>query len=306
MNIFCEVALALGLTFGGLCAPPAEGPGLPLPPDEKAMWDVPTFPSEPAPAPPPAMPPVIVTKIIKMSPPMSPPISLPTSPPSSSVEQDPIDPLRQALEAALSYPTITPLGSVIWPEYKSQSSHTGELQPTDAQVGTEGGPDNGYSAERRTSGLPVENDRILTADRYISGVLETGINSQLGSKEGGVAIIQVSRDVFSYHGRKVLVPKGSRLICNYESPKRVGSTRLGLVCTRIIMGGHRVEIVDLGATASEKGAEELGKSFGEITAAVLDQTVSLVPIITIPQGTRIQVRPEHDWYIRKPKMGDVN
>ena len=91
----------------------------------------------------------------------------------------------------------------------------------------------------------MDNSRILTADRYISGILETGINSQLDSEEGGTAIIQVSRDVFGYHGRTILVPKGSRLICDYGSPQKQGISRLALECGRILMGEHRLEVYDL-------------------------------------------------------------
>ena len=38
---------------------------------------------------------------------------------------------------------------------------------------------------------------------------------------------------------------------------------------------------------------------GEITASVLQETVALQPVISIPQGTRVQIRPSRDWYIRK-------
>jgi type IV secretion system protein VirB10 len=53
------------------------------------------------------------------------------------------------------------------------------------------------------------------------------------------------------------------------------------------------------SSSSEAAAEELSQRFGEISASVLEQTLSLTPIITIPQGTRVQIRPAVDWYIAK-------
>ncbi|MEQ5778477.1 TrbI/VirB10 family protein [Thalassospira sp. NFXS8] len=210
-----------------------------------------------------------------------------------------------------------------------------------------------YEGPRRTSSLPVDNSRILAADRYIPVQLETGINSQVGGEETGTVVVQTTRDVFGYHSRLALLPKGSRLICNYMPPEDMGSSRLAMQCERVLIAGHRAEIRNikslvanaqgqLGAAgevdrrfmerygnaflltgistavryaaastksesndgqvataASEKAAEELSNKFGEITANILEETLSLKPIITIPQGTRFQIRPSMDWYIAK-------
>src|SRR3546814_3572501 len=72
-----------------------------------------------------------------------------------------------------------------------------------------------------------------------------GVNSQINSQQGGSVIVQVSRDAFGYHNRNVLVPKGSRLICDYSSPRKQGETRLAFNCTRILMAGYRAEILQL-------------------------------------------------------------
>lgn len=52
-------------------------------------------------------------------------------------------------------------------------------------------------------------------------------------------------------------------------------------------------------TAAKSGAEELSGKFGEITAKVLEETVSLKPIIRIAQGTRMTISLGNDWYIAK-------
>ncbi|EPY00147.1 TrbI/VirB10 family protein, partial [Magnetospirillum fulvum] len=215
-----------------------------------------------------------------------------------------------------------------------------------------------------TSTKPVDNSRIVTTDRYISGILETGINTQLDGATGGPVVIQTTRDVFGYHGRNILIPKGSRLVCAFKSLDKVGSTRAPLRCSRVLLGGHRAEIygakanvtdvqgalgisgeVDnrfferygtafllagisaavrastagiggsptssssssaLGSSSSysdggalSQGSTELSQRLGEITASALEQTINLTPILKVAQGTRIQIRPDTDWYIAK-------
>jgi type IV secretion system protein VirB10 len=141
------------------------------------------------------------------------------------------------------------------------------------------------------------------------------------------------------------------MICQYQSPTDIGSSRLEIRCGRILLGGSRAEIFELVAqgtdqqarlgitgavdgrfverygtafalagisafvryaasstTTSESsanqnsalttGAEELSKSLGEISAAALEKTLDLKPIITVPQGTRMTIRPTFDWYIK--------
>lgn len=351
MSPLCEALIALNLTFGIVCQPAATGQSSPLPEDDKAVWDykaaspvvdekAPRFPvpvvvvREQAPPPPPAP----VKKVMKaVVPPPPPP-----------------DFFRLAIEAALSAPSAPPApfgvegpfsGGVAFMPPVFPPEH--DLPPPISQ--------KRYDSLGQKSSLPVDNARILTADRYISGILETGLNSQLGSVTGGSVIIQTSRDVFGYHGRNILIPKGSRLICGYDSPGRQGETRIAFDCTRILMAGHRADILQLASpvgdvqgrggvtgevdnrfwerygtafilagisasvryasvlltpsnpdgsqsaagAVSEAGSQELSQKLGEITASILEETVNLKPIITIAQGTRVQVRPARDWYIRE-------
>ena len=48
----------------------------------------------------------------------------------------------------------------------------------------------------------------------------------------------------------------------------------------------------------DEGSKELSEKIGEITASVLESTVNLKPIIRLSQGTRLQIRPQKDWYIK--------
>lgn len=363
MSAFCDVALVLGLTFGGVCAEPVVNEPPTLPADDPSVWALPAPPPPVPAAPAPAMPPIIIREAV----PVPEPAPAPEAEPLPEPEPEPVpeppapDPYRAALEAAWQRPVAQPAswGAPAWQTASLAMDGTGNslpsmavpaaINPLDLPVDDDDKAD--YEGPRRTSTLPVDNSRIITADRYITVILETGINSQVGGDETGTVIVQSARDVYGYHGRNILIPKGSRLICNYDPPKDMGSSRLSIACERILIAGHRAEIRQLaspigdiqgrqGATgdverrfwerygtafmltgistavryaaastksedsdgevataASEKAAEELSTRFGEISASVLEETLSLQPIITIPQGTRLQIRPATDWYI---------
>lgn len=366
MSAICDVLLALSLTLGGICTD--KGPAVTpvLPSDEKEAWAIKAPKPEPPPAPP-AMPPIVIEKTVA-APPLPPPPPAPAPTPAPQP-----NPYRLALQVSLSQ-RWQPRGQWTAPEWT-----TGQVPGGDDSDGTVGSlvppgsvplgmpepaTQERYLADARTSGLPVDNSRIFTADRYISGIVEVGVNSQINSQQGGSVIVQVSRDAFGYHNRNVLVPKGSRLICDYSSPRKQGETRLAFNCTRILMAGYRAEILQLttpvadaqgrggvtgdvdnrfwerygtafvlagisaavrlgsaagtqtsttttsttttGSTTAaiaDKGAQELSQKFGEIAANDLERAVNLVPIITLRQGMRVQIRPTQDWYIRRLEDG---
>lgn len=364
MSVVCDIALAVGLTLNGLCAADVvEKPGFELPADDEAAYALPVAPVEvPKKKEPPRFPPIVIREappppvVVAAPPPPPPPPVIVAAPPPPP----PPDPLVSALERLYQ---IGSLGNVRR-ETRVIRAATKKSEPLDfpmpvAEPKTPLGPppmakEADYEGDRRTSGYPVDNSRILTADRYITVVLETGINSQIGGGAAGTINVQSARDVFGYHDRNVLIPKGSRLICSYTSPEDVGSSRLAIECERILIAGHRAEIrnlnslladvqgrsgtsgevdnrfgerygtaflltgistgVSLGAglaasdsedestslqSGLDAGAAELSERLGEISAGVLERTLELKPIITVPQGTRLQIRPRTDWYIAK-------
>ena len=356
MSVFCETLMALNMTFGVFCQPSTEGKVIALPEDDRAVWAIsspppppkkaPTFPpiiiqpaplSAPPPVQPPAPAPIVVAPVVEKKPPQPNPYRIALSA-ALRVSNDFSD-----MSVSVSPFTAEDLSSEPVP-ITAPASGPLDLPPPNTQ--------DSYESDGVTSGLPVDNSRILTADRYISGILETGFNSQLDSAAGGEVIIQTSRDVFGYHGRDILIPKGSRLICSYNSPGKQGVSRIGFSCKRILLAGHRAEIRQLVATVGDvqgrggvtgevdnrfwekygtaiimatissavrlataasasknetsslgttldKGSEELSQKFGEISAQITEQTVNLAQIITVSQGTRVQIRPAKDWYIQK-------
>ena len=352
----CEAVLALGLTFGGICEDQKQIEN-PLPNEDKDVWAYQPPMPEPEPIPEPVVvpaamprfPPVIIKERVEVTPPPAPQIVY--------VEPPKPDPVEIALQSAFASrrANYVPLneGAIMNESVQlaSLGAPSGITPPDKKPVAA---PPPEYDHEGRIAGKPVDNSRIFTADRYITGILETGINSQLDSEDGGTAIIQTTRDTFGYHNRNILIPKGSRMVCDYDSPKKAGSTRLSLQCNRILMGETRVEIYQLASTvgdaqghagitghvdnrwwekygsaiilgaisatvqglasvatnsgggdsdasAAEEAAANLSERFGEISASVLEQTVNLAPVVTISQGTRIQIRPQFDWYIPEPE-----
>jgi type IV secretion system protein VirB10 len=71
---------------------------------------------------------------------------------------------------------------------------------------------------------------IVPQGALIAAVLETALNSDLP----GYARALVSRDVRSFDGTKVLIPRGSRLIGQYKSGLASGTTRAFVIWSRLI------------------------------------------------------------------------
>ncbi|MEJ8476901.1 TrbI/VirB10 family protein [Roseibium algae] len=358
----CELLLALGLTFGGACKPaPAVPRGLPASDPAVFSYD---RPEPPAPPPPPrviTMPPVVIEKevIREVEKPVVETREVIKTQTVTEYFERPKPVVRQPTEYELALQTAlrdraarqTSLaGGDLTGDFSVRTNRPANpnLPAFPPPVGIDP-QNNKYSAPPRLSTGAVDNTRILTSDRYITGVLESGINSQLA--DGGSVVIQVSRDVFGYHGRTKLVPKGSRMICAYSGAEKVGQTRIGFSCNRILLGQSRAEIFQLKSTvgdaqgyaglsgevnnrfwekygtailttgigtaveAAVSGSQKIdstnsnvvadglsgaSENIGTITAALLEDTVDLKPVIRIAQGTRVQIRPAFDWYLADP------
>ena len=93
-------------------------------------------------------------------------------------------------------------------------------------------------------------DTLITQGTFISGVLETAINSDLP----GMVRALVDTPVYSRTGRVKLIPKGSRLIGKYQSGMQEGQTRVFIAWTRL----ERPDgiVIDLGSN----GADTLGRA----------------------------------------------
>jgi len=187
---------------------------------------------------------------------------------------------------------------------------------------------------------PVDRKWVLTADRYISGILETEISSSIP----GTVILIVDRPIFAAEGWTVIFPQYTKVICEYQSLNKVSDSRLSLKCTRAIrpdgasllfteahgtdpMGRNGLvgdidyrtvekygtafimagisALAGAGSTVSsnpiaQQGAVSLSQNLGQVTAKVIDQYIDLAPVITIAAGTRVHIRPQTDVWLRQP------
>ncbi|HEY0316205.1 MAG TPA: TrbI/VirB10 family protein [Sphingomonas sp.] len=98
-------------------------------------------------------------------------------------------------------------------------------------------PDEQFAARAGDEPVPTSHlthldhpAEVVAQGTIIPAVLETAINSDLP----GYARALVSRDVRSFDGSKVLVPRGSRLIGQYKSALQAGQSRALVVWNRLL------------------------------------------------------------------------
>ncbi|PJR91033.1 type IV secretion system protein VirB10 [Brucella intermedia] len=93
-------------------------------------------------------------------------------------------------------------------------------------------------------------DAVVPEGTLIPGILETSIVSDLPGQIRAIT----SEDVYSFDGRRVLIPAGTRLIGEYQSDVITGQTRIFVVWTRLLRDdGVSVRLNSL-------GSDSLGRS----------------------------------------------
>lgn len=93
-------------------------------------------------------------------------------------------------------------------------------------------------------------DAMIPEGTLIPGILETAINSDLPGQIRAIT----SQDVYSFDGRRVLIPTGTRLIGEYQSDVTRGQKRIFVIWTRLLR--------DDGVTVrlNSIGTDSLGRS----------------------------------------------
>lgn len=89
---------------------------------------------------------------------------------------------------------------------------------------------SGDEPDRVTATRLETPGRVVPQGAIIPAVLETAIDSDLP----GFARAVVSRDVLSFDGKAVLIPRGSRLIGRYKSDLAPGQSRVFVAWTRVM------------------------------------------------------------------------
>ena len=86
-------------------------------------------------------------------------------------------------------------------------------------------------ADRNAKATKIKRiDAIVPEGTLIPGILETSIVSDLPGQVRAIT----SEDVYSFDGRRILIPTGTRLIGEYQSDVMTGQTRVFLVWTRLL------------------------------------------------------------------------
>jgi len=189
---------------------------------------------------------------------------------------------------------------------------------------------------------PVNLERTLTATRFIPAVLYTEIKSELPSRK---VIAQIEQDVYGDHGRKILIPKGSKVVGSYDTLGEIGDTRLQIAWNRILTP-QGINITIASETADQQGsagmtglldnrfldrygsallfstisalaqmsvpagddnakaaADAFTSEFGQTTASLIQEGLSLTPRVNIARGTRFNISILTDIWFKEPKDG---
>lgn len=80
-----------------------------------------------------------------------------------------------------------------------------------------------------TTSSKVVRDNLVTKDIYIRLLTETSINSRRAGEYTAI----VEKDVFSADSQKILVPKGTKFLCNFTPLSAYGESSLASECDRI-------------------------------------------------------------------------
>jgi type IV secretory pathway VirB10-like protein len=123
-------------------------------------------------------------------------------------------------------------------------------------------------------------DAVIPQGAVIPAVMETAINSDLP----GLARAMVTRDIKSFDGSTVLIPRGSRVIGQYKSGVAQGASRVFVIWTRVIRpDGVSIQIASPAADPLGRGGIEgkvdrhfFGRFGGSILMSVLNAGVAAV------------------------------
>lgn len=123
-------------------------------------------------------------------------------------------------------------------------------------------------------------DAVIPQGAVIPAVMETAINSDLP----GLARAMVTRDIKSFDGSTVLIPRGSRVIGQYRSGVALGASRVFVIWTRVIRpDGVSIQIASPAADPLGRGGLEgkvdrhfFSRFGGSILMSVLNAGVAAV------------------------------
>lgn len=140
-------------------------------------------------------------------------------------------------------------------------------------------PDTNGTAGRARAGSIANRTTTVPQGTLIPAVLETAFNST----RGGFARALVQRDVHGFDGRRVLIPRGSRLIGEYSADTAAGQNRALIAWTRLIrpdgatiaISSPATDPVGTGGIKAKVNSHFFTRFGGAILQSVLDVGVNL-------------------------------
>ncbi|UOK73756.1 type IV secretion system protein VirB10 [Ancylobacter polymorphus] len=229
---------------------PAPSLSTPRPQTDQGTIVVPSAPPEATPPAPPVAPP------LALPPPPAPEPPLAAAPPNDDEARRLAELERQRQEEERRRWERLRAPQVIADNASAAAAANGEEGPRGV-AGNEDDPNRRFLASVSAAGVEVaratKNNRIdalVAQGTLIRGVLETAVQSDLP----GMVRAVVTENVWSFDGRRVLIPSGSRLIGEYRSGIAQGQTRVFIVWTRMLRSdGVSVQL-------GSNGADELGRA----------------------------------------------
>jgi type IV secretion system protein VirB10 len=256
-------------TGAGTAAPPP----LYLPPAPPTPQPQPLVEAAPAPAPAPPPAPQIVY------------MPQPMPPPQPQMQMPPQAPPRSSGDPALVIDTTAaevPSGPA------APGAANEDSTPSASSVSVAGG--------RARAGLLANRSTTVPQGTLIPAVLETGLDST----RPGLARAMVSKDVRGFDGKRILIPRGSRLIGEYATQAQPGQSRALVNWIRLIrpdgatiaIGSPASDPVGRGGLKAKVDNHFFQRFAGAILQSALDVGVNLAtryssssPVIVALPGT---------------------
>ncbi len=219
-----------------------------------------------------------------------------------------------------------------------QADHSYHLEDEDYQQGE-------TRFDQDLSTLPVDRTRILTADMRIPAIIEDSINTQnpgrviavidrdvLSPNGKKVLLPAYSKIICSYEGlkeahssrlsmqcRRIIRPDGASIaLKDASSADQTGRSgipgdldnrtfeKYGAAFGMSLISAMAQSSASLNKNeAFGNATNQLSNNFGQVTQQVLEKNLDIRPILTIPQGTRIQIIPLNDIVFKKPVLKGV-
>jgi type IV secretion system protein VirB10 len=183
-------------------------------------------PPEVSPAPPPPTPmviPVERTPDAVQLPPLAPPavMPLPAPAPPAAVSHAPADAAAGLSEPALVYDAGATAGD---------AKATTAPQPGQTSWVPTGQPETSPASGSAHTGRIASASTVVPTGTLILAVLETPVDTS----RPGLARAIVSKDARGFDGRRVLIPRGSRLIGEYDAEVRTGQEKVLVNWTQLV------------------------------------------------------------------------